>query len=45
MSLDVKNKEINEYLHILSNEIPEFLVEYANVKEMQRLKGISMISA
>ena len=45
MSLDVKNKEINEYLHILSNEIPEFLVEYTNVKEMQRLKGISMISA
>ena len=41
----MQNKEINEYLHILSNEIPEFLVEYANVKEMQRLKGISMISA
>ena len=45
MDLEIENKEINTYLHILSNEIPDFLFEYANVKEMKRLKGISMISA
>ena len=45
MNLGVKNEEIKKYLHILSNEIPEFLEEYANVYEMQRLKGISMVSA
>ena len=45
MHLDVKNKEINDYLRILSKDIPDFLFDYANVKEMQRLKGISMVSA
>ena len=45
MNLEIKNKEIEKYLYILSKEIPDFLIEYANVKEMQRLKGISMVSA
>lgn len=45
MKLKIANKEIREYMSILSKEIPEFLIEYANVKEMERLKGISMISA
>lgn len=45
MDFGIKNAEINSYLNILSKEIPEFLVEYANVEEMKRLKGISMISA
>ena len=45
MGLGIQNKEIFEYLKVLSPEIPEFLYEYATVKEMQRLKGISMISA
>lgn len=45
MNLDIKNKDIRSYFRILSENIPEFLIEYANVKEMQRLKGISMISA
>ena len=45
MYLDVKNKEINDYLRILCKDIPDFLFDYANVKEMQRLKGISMVSA
>lgn len=44
-NLDIKNKEINSYFQVLTEEIPNFLVEYANVKEMQRLKGISMVSA
>ena len=45
MNLGIENSIINKYLQILSDEIPEFLIEYANVPEMQRLKGISMISA
>lgn len=45
MNLKIENKEIEEYLHILSKDIPDFLIKYANVKEMQRLKGISMITA
>lgn len=45
MNLEIKNKEIEKYFYILSKEIPDFLIEYANVKEMQRLKGISMVSA
>lgn len=45
MCIDVNNKEIESYLKILSPEIPDFLMEYANVKEMHRLKGISMVSA
>lgn len=43
--LDIKNEEIKEYFKILSEDIPDFIIEYANVPEMQRLKGISMISA
>lgn len=45
MNFGVKNEKIKKYFNILSNEVPDFLTEYANVKEMQRLKGISMISA
>ena len=45
MNLGIENKEIKKYFYILSKEIPNFLIEYANVKEMQRLKGISMVSA
>ena len=43
--LGIENEVIIEYLKILSRDIPDFLVEYASVPEMQRLKGISMISA
>ena len=35
MDLAVKNKEINDYLRILCKDIPDFLFDYANVKEMQ----------
>lgn len=45
MYLGIENEEISKYLQILSKEIPAFLEEYANVPEMQRLKGISMVSA
>ena len=45
MDLGVENEEIKNYLKILSKEIPDFLIEYANVPEMQRLTGISMVSA
>ena len=45
MNLGIENKEILDYLYILSDEVPDFLIEYANVSEMQRLKGISMVSA
>ena len=45
MNWGIENKEIEKYFYILSKEIPDFLIEYANVKEMQRLKGISMVSA
>ena len=45
MNLGIENKEIEKYFYILSKGIPDFLIEYANVKEMQRLKGISMVSA
>lgn len=45
MNFGVENEKIKKYFNILSNEVPDFLTEYANVKEMQRLKGISMISA
>ena len=43
--MELENEEIEKYLQILSKEFPAFLIEYANVPEMQRLKGISMISA
>ena len=45
MNLGVENEEIKGYLQILSKKIPDFLIEYANVPEMQRLKGVSMVSA
>lgn len=45
MYIGVENEEIKKYLRILSKEVPKFLTEYANVPEMQRLKGISMVSA
>ena len=43
--MELENEEIKKYLQILSKEFPAFLIEYANVPEMQRLKGISMVSA
>lgn len=32
---------IKQYFHILSDEIPEFLLNYVETPEMQRLAGIS----
>lgn len=34
--------KVNEYFHILSKEIPDFIFEYIKAPEMQRLKGIGM---
>ena len=45
MNFEIENNVINKYLHLLSDNIPDFLYEYANVPELKRLKGISMISA
>lgn len=39
---DNLNPEIKEYFKILSNDIPSFLEEYINTKEMQRIGKISM---
>lgn len=36
------SNQVNEYFHILSEEIPDFIFEYAKAPEMQRLKGIGM---
>ena len=36
------DSEIKEYFKILSNEIPDFLNEYINTKEMQKQAGISV---
>lgn len=36
------NEEIKEYLKVLSPEFPEWLTEYINTPEMQRLDGIGM---
>jgi len=36
--------EKKQYFKILSNEIPEFLNEYINTKEMQKQAGISVTS-
>ena len=36
------NSEIKEYFKILSNEFPEWLEEYINTPEMQRISKISM---
>lgn len=27
MDLDIKNKEVNDYLHILCKDIPDFLID------------------
>ena len=35
-------ENVNEYFHILSKEIPDFIFEYIKAPEMQRLKGIGM---
>lgn len=36
------NEKIKEYFKILSPEIPEFLEEYIETKEMQKQAGISV---
>ena len=36
------NPEIKEYFHILSPTIPEWLWDYVNTEEMQRIGKISM---
>ena len=35
------DETIKQYFHILSDEIPDFLLDYINTPEMQRLAGIS----
>ena len=40
--LDTLNKEVKEYFSILSEEFPEWLLEYINTKEMQRISKISL---
>ena len=40
---DELNEEIKEYFNILSPEFPEWLLEYIETNEMQRLRGISML--
>lgn len=35
-------EQVNEYFHILSKDIPDFIYEYIQAPEMQRLKGISI---
>ena len=45
MDLGIENEEISSYLKIISKEKPDFIFDYASVPEMQRLKGIRMISA
>lgn len=37
-----KEQEMKEYLKILSNEIPDFLNDYINTPQMQKLSGISV---
>ena len=39
--LDIENEIVREYFKILSDEFPEFLYDYMNTPEMQRLKGTS----
>lgn len=36
------NEPIKQYFKILSNEIPDFLIEYINTPEMQKQAGISV---
>lgn len=40
--LDTLSDEIREYFKILSPEFPEWLLEYIDTPEMQRISGISM---
>ncbi len=40
--LDNLNDEVKEYFKILSPEFPEWLLEYIDTPEMQRIGGISM---
>lgn len=40
--LDTINQEVREYFKILSPEFPEWLLEYIDTPEMQRIGGISM---
>ena len=40
--LDNLNNEVREYFKILSPEFPEWLLEYIDAPEMQRIGGISM---
>lgn len=40
--LDSLNKEIREYFNILSPEFPEWLLEYIETPEMQRISEISL---
>ena len=40
--LDNLNDEVKEYFKILSPEFPEWLLDYINTPEMQRIGGISM---
>lgn len=40
--LDIINQEVREYFKILSPEFPEWLLEYIDTPEMQRIGGISM---
>lgn len=35
-------EQIKEYFHVLSSEIPDFIYEYIEAPEMQRLKGVSI---
>lgn len=39
---DNLNNEIKEYFNILSNEFPDWLLDYINTPEMQRIHKISM---
>lgn len=40
--LDTLNEEVREYFKILSPEFPEWLLEYIDTPEMQRINGTSM---
>lgn len=40
--LETLNKEVQEYLNVLSPEFPDWLLEYIYTPEMLRLDGISM---
>lgn len=40
--LENSNEETKQYFKILSPEFPEWLLEYINTPEMQRIHGTSM---